>query len=61
MAKPTVRPGQKVPDSGIYQSVKTGQRATMVRNESAPPTPRKGDAWKQVADTNPGDRSSKKK
>ncbi len=51
--KPSVKPGAKVPDSGIYQSSKSNQRATMVKNEPAPPTPEKGEIWKQVVDTNP--------
>ena len=58
--KPTVTPGSKVPDSGIYKSSKSGQRSTMVKGEPAPPTPKKGETWKQVVDTNPRDRSSKK-
>lgn len=51
--KPTVRPGQKVPDSGIYKDVNSGQKATMVKGEPAPPTPSKGGKWKQIVDTNP--------
>lgn len=49
--KVTVRPGSKVPDSGIYQV--PGRRATMVKGEPAPPTPRSGQTWRQVVDTNP--------
>ena len=49
--KPTVRPGQKVPDSGIYQDP-SGRRATMVEGEPAPPTSKKGQSWQQVVDTN---------
>jgi hypothetical protein len=51
--KPSIKPGQKVPDSGIYQSSKSRQRATMVKGESAPPTPEKGEVWEQIIDTNP--------
>lgn len=51
--KPTVRPGGTVPDSGIYQSSISKTRATMVKDEVAPPTPQKGEIWKQVVDTNP--------
>lgn len=47
---PTVKPGQPVPDSGIYRS--GDRRATMVRGEPAPPTPEKGKPWRQVVDTN---------
>ena len=52
MAKPKVRPGQPVPDSGIYQTDKSGTKATMVKGEPAPPTPKKGETWKQIVDTN---------
>lgn len=45
-------PGKPVPDSGIYQSSRSGTRATMVKNEPAPPTPLKGEKWRQVIDTN---------
>jgi len=47
----SVKPGQKVKDSGIYKA--GTQRATMVKGEPAPPTPKKGLVWKQVVDTNP--------
>ena len=46
-----LKPGQKVQDSGIYQS--GGKRATMVKGEPAPPTPKPGQKWRQVVDTNP--------
>ena len=48
-----IKPGEKVPDSGIYQSTKTKTKATMVKNEPAPPTPKPGEKWKQIVDTNP--------
>ena len=47
-----IKPGQEVPDSGIYQSSKSKRRATMVEGEPAPPTPQKGETWKEVVDTN---------
>ncbi|MBU2477532.1 MAG: YjzC family protein [Gammaproteobacteria bacterium] len=50
--KPTVRPGAKVPDSGIYRD-DSGKKATMVRGEPAPPTTKPGQKWTQVVDTNP--------
>lgn len=50
--KRTVKPGETVTDSGIYKSNKSGRRATMVKGEPAPPTPSKGEKWKQVVDTN---------
>jgi hypothetical protein len=51
--KVTVKPGEKVTDSGIYQSTISRTRATMVDGEPAPPTPKKGETWVQVVDTNP--------
>ncbi len=53
--KPIVKPGETVPDSGIYESSITKTRATMTKNEPAPPTRKKGEIWKQVIDTNPDD------
>ena len=50
--KPTVKPGAKVPDSGIYEDG-SGKRATMVKGEPAPPTSGKGQVWKQKINTNP--------
>jgi len=50
--KTTVKPGAKVPDSGIYQD-NSGKKATMVKGESAPPTTGKGQIWKQIVNTNP--------
>lgn len=52
-----VKPGQKVPDSGIYESLHSKARATMVKGEPAPPTPEKNEAWLQVVDTNPKSRT----
>ncbi|WP_373532533.1 hypothetical protein [Vampirovibrio sp.] len=49
----TVKPGEIVPDSGIYEDMNTGGRATLVKGEHAPPTAKKDSAWKQVIDTNP--------
>lgn len=49
----TVKPGEKVKDSGIYQSTKSGVRSTLVKGEPAPPTQKKGEKWKQKVDTNP--------
>ena len=50
---PPIRPGKTVPDSGIYKSTKSGTRSTMVKGEPAPPTPQKGEKWRQIVDTNP--------
>lgn len=48
-----LKPGEIVPDSGIYEDITTGQRTTLVRGEHAPPTQLKDSGWKQVVDTNP--------
>ncbi len=48
---PTIKPGQKVEDSGIYKSTVSHQKSTLVKGEPAPPTPEKGEKWKQVVDT----------
>ena len=48
-----IKPGETVQDSGIYESSESKQRATMVKGEPAPPTPQKGEVWKQKVDTNP--------
>lgn len=52
MAKPSVKPGQTVPDSGIYKSTNSGTKSTLVKGEPAPPTPKSGEKWKQIIDTN---------
>ncbi len=51
-SKVTVRPGNKVPDSGIYKNP-SGGKSTMVKGEPAPPTPRPNQKWTQIVDTNP--------
>jgi hypothetical protein len=51
---PLVKPGQKVPDSGIYRETGGKRRATMVEGEPAPPTTVPGRKWRQEVDTNPG-------
>ncbi|MBL1404975.1 MAG: YjzC family protein [Hyphomicrobiales bacterium] len=48
-----VKPGAKVPDSGIYKDMKTGIKSTLVKGEPAPPSQKKGGVWKQIVDTNP--------
>lgn len=53
MAKSTVKPGQTVPDSGIYRDTSSGDRATLVRGKTAPPTDQRGGKWREVVDTNP--------
>ncbi len=56
LLKKSVRPGQTVPDSGIYVT-QSGRRATLVRGEPAPPTGNAFEWWTQVIDTNPFDRA----
>ena len=58
MAKKSVRPGQTVPDSGIYRSSKSKQTTTLVKGKTAPPTPEEGETWKQTVDTNPETQTS---
>ncbi len=50
--KSTIKPGQRVPDSGIYQDTQSGRRSTLVEGEPAPPTPGKGGRWRQKILTN---------
>jgi hypothetical protein len=50
--KHTVRPGGRVPDSGIYVD-QSGKAATLVKGKTAPPTTESGQKWKQAVDTNP--------
>jgi hypothetical protein len=52
MAKLQVKPGSKIPDSGIYQSTISKTKATCVKGEPAPATPKKGEKWKQIVNTN---------
>jgi hypothetical protein len=49
---PPIKPGEKVPDSGIYRDG-SGRRSTLVKNEPAPPTTKPGQKWRQIVDTNP--------
>lgn len=55
-ARTIIKPGEIVPDSGIYEDISTGHRATLVKGEHAPPTQLQHSAWKQVIDTNPDNR-----
>ncbi|QJT10373.1 YjzC family protein [Oceanidesulfovibrio marinus] len=48
--KITVKPGEIVPDSGIYMD-DSGRKATMVKGEHAPPTSKPGEQWTQVVST----------
>ncbi len=60
MSKETLRPGEKIRDSGIYRDTSSGERSTLVRGKTAPPTERPGGKWYEVVDTNPNDKSSRR-
>jgi hypothetical protein len=49
-----LRPGQTIERSGIYRDPISGERTTLVQGKTAPPTPEKGGAWREVVDTHPG-------
>ncbi len=51
--KKTVKPGEKVEDSGIYEGTKGGKKTTLVKGKTTPPTSKKGEKNKQKVDTNP--------
>jgi len=46
-------PGETVPDSGIYQNTKTGDRVTVNRGDPFPPTPAPGQSYRPVILTDP--------
>lgn len=50
--KETVKPGEKTPDSGIYET-EGGKKTTQVEGKTSPPTGGKGEQHKQKVDTNP--------
>jgi hypothetical protein len=50
---PPVKPGEKVKNSGIYESSKSRVRTTLDKGEKAPPTPGSGEKWKPKVITNP--------
>lgn len=63
MSEPSVivRPGETVPDSGIYEARTTHAalgRSTLVKGKTAPPIEGPNAYWVQVFDTNPDDASS---
>jgi len=53
MSKRIVKPGATVKDSGIYVSTKSHKATTLVKGKTAPPTPKKGEQWREKVDTNP--------
>jgi hypothetical protein len=61
MSKTIIRPGQRIPDSGIYRDTSAADhRATLVKGKTAPPTENPGGKWREVVDTNPRDSSSRR-
>ena len=48
-----IRPGQVVQNSGIYRDPKSGERTTLVKGKTAPPTPESGGRWREVIETHP--------
>lgn len=55
----TYEPGDRVPDSGIYVNVRTGDRVTVNRGDPFPPTPKPGQTYKPVTLTDPNRRSGR--
>ena len=53
MRRETLRPGETVQNSGIYQGSKSGERTTLVSGKTAPPTPKPNETWIEVDPTNP--------
>jgi hypothetical protein len=56
MKRSTVKPGQIVERSGIYQDPKSGERTTLVQGKVAPPTPEPRSKWIERDDTKTGRR-----
>ena len=48
-----LKSGETVTQSGIYRTSKSGQNATLVKGEPAPPTAESGEKWVLTVDTNP--------
>lgn len=59
MSQERFHPGDRVPDSGIYQNVQSGDRVTVNRGNPFPPTPKPGQIYKPVHITDPGRRSGR--
>jgi hypothetical protein len=53
MSRETLRPGERVNNSGIYRDPKSGERTTLVQGKTAPPTPERGGKWIEIDPTNP--------
>ena len=50
--KLTLKPGEKVSESGIYQATNSAQRTSLRRGQCAPYTRSFGDEWERVVDAN---------
>lgn len=44
----TLKPGQVVEESGLYQSDRSKNRTALVKGDNAPPTPLKDERWLKV-------------
>ena len=51
--RPTIKPGEKAPISGIYKDIHSDRRTTLDNDEKAPPTPHVGGKWKLEIPTDP--------
>ena len=51
--RPSIKPGEKAPESGIYKDIHSTRRATLDNKEIAPPTSEKGGKWKLEIPTDP--------
>jgi hypothetical protein len=49
----TIKPGQKVPDSGLYRDTKSRETSTLVKGKIAPPTPEPGGRWREYDRAHP--------
>jgi YjzC-like protein len=46
-------PGDRVPDSGIYRNVRSGDRVTVNRGDRFPPTPKPNQSYRPERLTDP--------
>lgn len=45
MSNRRIKPGQTAPASAQYRPARGGNEITLPKGHTAPPTPRRGDAW----------------
>jgi hypothetical protein len=50
--KLTIKQGEKVSESGIYEATRSGRRISMRKGQYAAKTPALGEEWEKVTDTN---------